>query len=206
MFYNISTVNKLSDVVTEIGVLNKENEGLTIELDDIPPIYAKPYFPNIKFEVEIAGLVSQVNASFKIRCSKSKLHTGCPKRKGISVQYISCFYQARNSILTVMPWLICWLSFPCLWAFIIQAYKNRTFLGHHVYPKSKVTLFKSYFSKINFKLRKLETRYRVTFHMIDTERNCDRKLGENNMLFTGDKIEAFTDEAKMKFYMAELKY
>ena len=122
MFYNISTVNKLSDVVTEIGVLNKENEGLTIELDDIPPIYAKPYFPNIKFEVEIAGLVSQVNASFKIRCSKSKLHTGCPKRKGISVQYISCFYQARNSILTVMPWLICWLSFPCLWAFIIQAF------------------------------------------------------------------------------------
>ena len=74
-----------------------------------------------------------------------------------------------------------------------------------MYPKSKISLF-TYFSKINFKLRKLETRYRVTFHMIDTERNCDRKIGENNMLFTGDKIEAFTDEAKMKFYMAELKY
>ena len=52
----------------------------------------------------------------------------------------------------------------------------------------------------------METRYRVTFHMMDTERNCDRKIGENNMLFTGDKIEAFTDEAIMKFYMAELKY
>ena len=64
----------------------------------------------------------------------------------------------------------------------------------------------SYFSKIYFKLRKLETRYRVTFHMMDTERNCDRKIGENNMLFTGDKIEAFTNESKMKFYMAELKY
>ena len=42
--------------------------------------------------------------------------------------------------------------------------------------------------------------------MMDTERNCDRKIGENNMLFTGDKIEAFTNETKMKFYMAELKY
>ena len=36
-------------------------------LDDISPIYAKPYFPNIKFEVDIEGLVSQLNASFKIR-------------------------------------------------------------------------------------------------------------------------------------------
>ena len=70
MFYNISTVNKLSDILTEIGVLNKENEGLTIKFDDIPPIYAKPFFPNIKFEVDIAGLVSQLNASFKIRCSR----------------------------------------------------------------------------------------------------------------------------------------
>ena len=54
--------------------------------------------------------------------------------------------------------------------------------------------------------RKWERRYRVIFHMMDTERNCERKIGENNMLFTGDKIEAFTDEAKTKFYMAELKY
>ena len=63
----------------------------------------------------------------------------------------------------------------------------------------------TYFSKINFNLKKLETRYRVTFNMMDKERNCDRKIGENNMLFTGDKIVAFTDEAKMRFYMAELK-
>ena len=71
LFYNISTVNKLSDIVTEIGVLNKENEGLAIKLDDIPPIYAQPYFPNIKFELDIAGLVSQLNASFKIRFSRN---------------------------------------------------------------------------------------------------------------------------------------
>ena len=70
LFYNISTVNELSDIVTEIGVLNKENEGLTIRFDDIPPIYAQPYFPNIKFEVDIAGLVSQLNTSFKIRFSE----------------------------------------------------------------------------------------------------------------------------------------
>ena len=72
--------------------------------------------------------------------------------------------------------------------------------------KCRDILVSSCFSKITFNLRKLETRYRVTFHMMDTERNCDRKIGENNMLFTGDKIEAFTNETKMKFYMAELKY
>ena len=81
MFYNISTVNKLSDIVTEIGVLNKENEGISIRFDDIPPIYAKPYFPNIKFEVDIAGLVSQLNASFKIRYSRIIYSTGCPIRR-----------------------------------------------------------------------------------------------------------------------------
>ena len=67
VFYNISTIKKLSDIVAYIGVLNKENEDLLIKLDDIPPIYAKPYFPNIKFEVDIEGLVSQLNATLKIR-------------------------------------------------------------------------------------------------------------------------------------------
>ena len=66
-------VNKLSDIVTEIGVLNKENEALMVRFDDIPPIYAKPYFPNIKFELDITGLVSQLNESFKIRFS-SNIH------------------------------------------------------------------------------------------------------------------------------------
>ena len=56
-------------------MLNKENEALMVRFDDIPPIYAQPYFPNIKFEVDIAGLVSQLNASFKIRFSKIELFT-----------------------------------------------------------------------------------------------------------------------------------
>ena len=60
-------VHKLSDIVTEIGVLNKENEGLTIKLDDTPPIYAKPFFPNIMFELDIASLLSRLNSTFKIR-------------------------------------------------------------------------------------------------------------------------------------------
>ena len=52
----------------------------------------------------------------------------------------------------------------------------------------------------------METRYRVTFRMMDKERSCKRKIGENNMLFTGDEIETFTNEFKLKFYMVELKY
>ena len=45
---------------------------------------------------------------------------------------------------------------------------------------------------------------KVTIRLMDRERSCMREIGENSMLFIGDKIEIFTNEAEQKFYTAEI--
>ena len=37
---------------------------------------------------------------------------------------------------------------------------------------------------------------KVTFHKMVTEKSCGRKIGENMMLFTVDKMESVTNETK----------
>ena len=60
-------------------------------------------------------------------------------------------------------------------------------------------------SKVVIKLRSLPHNLEVKISLINRDRNCQRPLSENNMLFTGDEIVQDTNSKKDKVYFLELR-
>ena len=60
-------------------------------------------------------------------------------------------------------------------------------------------------SKVVMKLQSLPHNLEVKIGLLNRDRNCQRPLSENNMLFTGDEIVQNTNSKKDKVYFLELR-
>ena len=63
--YGINSVRKLDEILDEIVLYNKQNVEANLPVPHISP---DPFFPNNKFEFDLATLITErVNTSFGIR-------------------------------------------------------------------------------------------------------------------------------------------
>ena len=60
-------------------------------------------------------------------------------------------------------------------------------------------------SKVVFKMQSLPTNLEVKISLLNRDRNCQRPLSENSMLFTGDEILQKTNSDKDRVYFLELR-
>ena len=61
-------------------------------------------------------------------------------------------------------------------------------------------------SKVVFKMRSLPANLEVKISLLNRDRNCQRPLSENSMLFTGDEILQESNSDKDRVYFLELRY
>ena len=61
-------------------------------------------------------------------------------------------------------------------------------------------------SKVVFKMRSLPANLEVKISLLNRDRNCQRPLSENSMLFTGDEIRQESNSDKDRVYFLELRY
>ena len=59
--------------------------------------------------------------------------------------------------------------------------------------------------KVLFKMHSLPENLKVKIRLLNRDRNCQRPLSENNMLFTGDEIVQDTNSKKDRIYFLELR-
>ena len=61
-------------------------------------------------------------------------------------------------------------------------------------------------SKVIFKMRSLPENLEVKISLLNRDRNCQRPLSENSMLFSGDEILQDSNSNKDRVYFIELRY
>ena len=60
-------------------------------------------------------------------------------------------------------------------------------------------------SKVVIKMRSLPDNLEVKINLLNRDRNCQRPLSENNMLFTGDEIVQESNSDRDRVYFLELR-